>query len=436
MSSLTGFKKYFANFSWLVLEKVCRLGVSFVVAAYVARYLGPRKYGLLNFAISFTSFFTVFVTLGLDGIIARNLVRDPAGEPLIMGTGFRLRILGSITGFAIVLAVIYLIGYDFQTKMLIAVVAVGMLFQPLGVIEPLFQSRVAGRQMTLANLWTIGATSAFRLILVALKATLTAFAWVVAIEKAVQGIAYVAYYRRSGRRGGVWKFSPGLAKELLRDSWPLIFSGLVVMIYMRIDQVMIKEMMSNEAVGYYSAAVYLAEGWYFLGIAASSSLFPAIVKSKSISEALYHDRLQRFYRLMAWMAISVALPVHFMADFLIALIYGPAFHPAAEVLKVNIWTGVFVFLGVASSSWLVTENLQRISLIRTVIGAVLNIVLNLVLIPRNGIVGSAWATLISQAFASYICYAFTRVTFRTFIMQTKAFYPPIRELLDFRAASA
>lgn len=423
-----GAKKYVINFSWLIFEKVCRLGVSFMVAAYVARYLGPGNYGLLNFALSFTGFFTVFVTLGLDGIIARNLVRDPAQEAVILGTAFCLRIAGSAAGFVLVAAALALTGYDAQTRLLVLILAGAMLFQPFGVLEPLFQSRVAARYTTLANLWTMGTISALRLLLVALKATVTAFAGVLLVEKAVLGGALYVFYRRAGGEGGRWRFSRPLARELLRDSWPLIFSGLVVMLYMRIDQVMIRQMLGNEALGYYSAAVYLAEGWYFLGMAASSSLFPAIVKAREISAELYAERLQRFYRLMAWLAISVALPMHFLADPLIALIYGPPFQPAAAVLKINVWTGVFVFLGVASSSWLVTENLQRISLVRTSIGATLNVVLNLLLIPRYGIVGSAWATLIAQAFASYLAYAFVKITHRTFIMQTKAFLPPLGEI--------
>lgn len=420
--------KYVRNFSWIIFEKFCRLCVSFLVAAYVARYLGPGNYGLLNFALSFTGFFTVFVSLGLDGIIARNLVRDPTQEAVILGTAFWLRVIGSMTGFSLVLGALTFTKYDSQTNVLIMVLATAMLFQPFCILEALFQSRVAARYTTFANLWTMGTTSSLRLLLVAMKSTVTAFAVALVVEKIILGGALYVFYRRAGRQGSRWRFSLPLAKELLSDSWPLIFSGLVVMLYMRIDQVMIKEMLDNESLGYYSAAVYLAEGWYFLGMAASSSLFPAIVKAREISEELYYDRLQRFYRLMAWLAICVALPVHFLADHLIYLLYGAAFQPAAEVLKINIWCGVFVFLGVASSSWLVTENLQRISLIRSIVGAFLNIVLNLLLIPRYGIVGSAWATLVAQAFASYLAYAFTKITRRTFIMQTKAFLPPLAEI--------
>lgn len=423
-----GILRYVRNFSWVIFEKLCRLCISFLVTAWVIRYLGPNEYGLLSFAISFTSFFTVFVTLGLDSLIVRDLVRNPEHESVILGTGFWLRLSGSVVGFILITLSILLIGYDAGTRILIMVIASGMILQAPGVLDPFFQSKVQARCIALSNIWAMIAASVVRIALIFAKAPVVAFAFVFVLDKAVLGGTLYAYYRKAGRTVLAWKFSKATAEGLLRNSLPLIFAGLIVMIYMRIDQVMIRGMLGNEALGYYSAAVYLAEGWYFIGIAASSSLFPAIVRAKAQGQTFYHERLQSFYRVMVWLALCVAVPVHFLADPLIAVIYGGGYRQSADVLRVNVWTGVFVFLGIASSAWLVTENLQRISLIRTSIGAALNIALNFLWIPRYGIVGSAWATLISQAVASYLGYACSRITFGTFIMQTKAFYPPFREI--------
>lgn len=423
-----GILRYVRNFSWVIFEKFCRLCISFLVTAWVIRYLGPNDYGLLSFAISFTSFFTVFVTLGLDSLIVRDLVRNPEHESVILGTGFWLRLSGSVAGFMLIAVSITLIDYDAITRILIMVIASGMILQAPGVLDPFFQSKVEARFIALSNIWAMIAASLVRFALIVGKAPVVAFAFVFILDKAVLGGTLYAYYRKAGRTVLAWRFSRETAERLLRNSLPLIFAGLIVMIYMRIDQVMIREMLGNEALGHYSAAVYLAEGWYFIGIAASSSLFPAIVSAKGRGQTIYHERLQSFYRVMVWLALCVAVPVHFLADPLIAVIYGSAYQQSANVLRVNIWTGIFVFLGIASSAWLVTENLQRISLIRTSLGAALNIALNFLWIPRYGIVGSAWATLISQAVASYLGYACSPITFRTFVMQTKAFYPPFREI--------
>jgi O-antigen/teichoic acid export membrane protein len=420
-----GFKKYFANFSWVMVEKAIRMVVAFCVTAYVARYLGPKNYGFVAFAISFVALFSAFGTLGLDSIITRNIVRDREQSTTILGTSFVLKALGGLAGYVSLVIAVLVTGYDSQSRLLILIVGLNLVQAPFSVIEQYFRAKVAAKFITMSNLVAVFATAAFRLILVFLGISLAWFAAAVILERAVLNVMYLLFYQKNAKDLMAWRFRPFLAKEYMRDSWPLIFSGLVVMIYMRIDQVMIKGMLGPESVGLYSAAVYIAEGWYFLGMAASSTLFPAIVNAKKVDEKLYSERLQNFYRLMAWMAISIAVPIHFLAGPIIHLIYGAAFSQAADVLKVNIWTGVFVFLGVASSSWLVTENLQRISLIRTTLGAVMNIVLNLILIPRMGIIGAAYATLTSQATASYIAYAFSKTTYRTFVMQSKAFVPPV-----------
>jgi len=159
----------------------------------------------------------------------------------------------------------------------------------------------------------------------------------------------------------ILKFKRETAVSLLKDSWPLILSSMVIAIYMKIDQVMIKEMLDAEAVGNYAAAVRLSEAWYFIPMVISSSLFPAIINAKKISEKLYYDRLQKLYNLMVWMAISIALPMTFLSDWIVNLLYGAKYSEAGDVLMIHIWAGVFVFLGVASGKWFVAENLQLLS---------------------------------------------------------------------------
>jgi len=186
------------------------------------------------------------------------------------------------------------------------------------------------------------------------------------------------------------------------------------MAYMRIDQIMIKMMLNNQAVGQYAAAVKLSEAWYFIPIVITQSLFPAILSAKKHSEELYNTRLQQLYDIMVWMAICVALPTTLLSDWVITFLYGPDFSQAGIVLAVHIWAGVFVFLGVAGGNWLLAENMQMFGLIPTGLGAIINIVLNLIFIPRWGIPGSAIATLISHMIAAYLGYGFTKKTFKNF----------------------
>jgi len=202
-------------------------------------------------------------------------------------------------------------------------------------------------------------------------------------------------------------------------------SGMVISIYMKIDQVMIKEMLGAEQVGLYAAAVRLSEAWYFVPMAITSSVFPAIINAKKQSEVLYYQRLQKLYDLMVWLAVAIALPTTFLAPWVIRVLYGEAFLPAAGVLSIHIWAGVFVFLGVASGKWLLTENYTRIAFYRTFIGAIVNVVLNIILIPKYGINGAASATLISYFVATFSM-GFIAKTRRQVVLMLKSFLLPIK----------
>jgi O-antigen/teichoic acid export membrane protein len=173
------------------------------------------------------------------------------------------------------------------------------------------------------------------------------------------------------------------------------------MIYMKIDQVMLKHMMSEEAVGFYAAAVRLCEAWYFVPVTICNSIFPAIVNAKNVSEEFYNNRMQKLYDLLTWLAISIAIPVTIFSNQIIVLLFGSEFVSAAPVLTIYIWAGIAIFLGVASSQYLVNENLTKLLFLRALIGMALNVVLNIVLIPIYGIVGSAIATLVSYTAVTF-----------------------------------
>jgi O-antigen/teichoic acid export membrane protein len=213
---------------------------------------------------------------------------------------------------------------------------------------------------------------------------------------------------------------------MLRDSWPLILSGVMVTIYMKIDQIMLGNMTSNEEVGNYAAAVRFSEIWYFIPLAICSSVFPAIIRAKQRSEEEYYDKLQQLYDLMAWISLVIAIPMTFAAIPLMTTLLGEEYTKAGEILAWHIWGGPFVFLGVARSQWLMAENMTRFSFATSLLGAITNIVLNLSLIPIYKGVGAALATAISYALAAYISCLFYPSMFYTAWMLTKALFIPFR----------
>jgi O-antigen/teichoic acid export membrane protein len=419
-----GFVKYFKNTSWLFVEKIFRMVVGFFVSVWVARYLGPDRFGLLSYAQSFVGLFSPIATLGLDGIIVRELVKYPEKENELLGTSFILKLCGAGMLFIILYIAIHFTSNNSYTNLLVFIIASAYIFQSFNIIDLYFQAKVMSKYAVFANSFSLLLSSFVKIILIIKKAPLIAFASVVVFDSFIVALGYIYWFWKIKKEWFIKtiKFRFEIAKQLLKDSWPLILSGMAIAVYMRIDQVMIKEMLNANAVGQYAVAVRLSEVWYFIPMTITSSLFPAIINAKKISEKLYYERLQKLYNLMVWIAIPIAFFMTFFSNWIINLLYGSQYNRAGDVLKIYIWAGVFVFLGVASSKWFINENLQKYSFYRTLTGVIINAILNMILIPKYSIKGAAIATLISQTVASYLFNAFNYKLRRNFVMQTKSLF--------------
>ena len=422
LASRKGFMRYFKNTSWLMGERILRMAVGLFVGIWVARYLGPERFGLFSYAQSFVGLFMAIATLGLDGIVVRELVKDQSKQDALLGTAFILKLIGAFIVLLLLFFTVNIISTDAQTKLLIIVIASATIFQSMNVVDFYFQSKVLSRYVAFTNTFTLLISSAVKVWLILNGASLSAFAWVVLFDSVILSLGYIYFYLKIGNRIKQWSFDKALAQSLLKDSWPLILSGIVISIYMKIDQVMIKEMLGAEAVGQYAAAVRLGEAWYFIPMVIASSLFPAIIEAKKQSEKLYRERLQKLYDLMVWIAVAIALPLTILSDWVVGMLYGEQYIQAGSVFMIHIWAGIFVFLGVASGKWLLVENLQKYAFLRTFVGVVVNIILNIVLIRKFGIEGAATATLVSQIVAAYLYDLFNEKTRCVFYMKTKSVF--------------
>ncbi|MBC3621518.1 flippase [Vibrio metschnikovii] len=417
-----GFLRYFKNTSWLIAEQFLRIIAGLLVGIWVARYLGPQQFGLFSYALAFTAIFAGIAKLGLDGIIVRELINHPDKRDAYLGTAFWLKVMGSIIVMLLMAAVIPFTNNDATTNLFIFIIACGLVFQSFEVVEFYFQSQVLAKLISICKIIQLSLSSLIKIYLVITEAELIWFVLVTTFDALSLAICYFSAYRLQKATVFYTCFNFIIAKRLLKDSWPLIFSSIVVMLYMRIDQVMIKQMLGEYEVGIYSSAVRLSEAWYFLPTLITASLFPAILNAKKNNELLYYSRLQNLYTLMVLIALSVALPTTFLADGIINYLYGSAYQGAGEVLIVHVWSGIFVGLGVARGGWIISENLQLYSMFYLTLGMVVNITGNLLLIPYYGISGAAFSTLISQAFVAIILPSL-------FLKTRKASYMGLKALL-------
>ena len=419
-----GFIKYFKNTSWVLVEKIIRFTVGLFVGVWVARYLGPERFGLLSYAQSFVGLFTIIASLGLNGIVVRELVKNNNLNDEIIGTAFWLKLIAAFGVLLILAIAINFTSNDTYTNILIFIIASATIFQSFNVVDFYFQSKVMSKFVVYANIISLFLSSIVKITLILNQAPLVAFAWVILFDSFILACGFIYFYIKKNLRFKIknLKLKIKTATSLLKDSWPLILSGIAISIYMKIDQVMIKEMMNAEAVGQYAAAVRLSEVWYFIPMVITASLFPAIINAKKKNENLYYLRLQRLYDFMAFMGIAIAVTMTFLSTWITELLYGAQYNQAGSVLVIHIWAGVFVFLGVASAKWFIIENLQMLTLQKTFYGMITNIILNFILIPKYGIQGAAFATLISQAISTYIIDFFHIKTRKMFYMKSKTIF--------------
>lgn len=414
-------QKILGNTGWLFADKVLRMGVGLLVWVWIARYLGPEQFGAYSYALAFVALFSAFATLGLDNIVVRDIVRDPSCKDEILGTAFILKLIGG--GSALLLAtfgILLLRPNDSLAIWLVGIIATGMVFQAFDTIDFWFQSQVASKYTVYAKNTAFLLFALVKIGLILVNAPLIAFALAGAGEIAVGAFGLVIAYKSHGHMLKAWRGSLNWANKLLKNSWPLILGGLSVMIYMRIDQIMLGDMVGSEAVGIYSAATRISEVWYFIPMAIASSVFPSVIQAKSVDDALYYHRLQRLFSLMTALSFVIAIMMTFLSTKVVTILFGKAFSPAGPVLAIHIWASLFVFLGVAQSSWDIAENLTKLALLRTFLGAIINVVLNIILIPHYLAIGAAIATVISYAFSAYILNAFHKKTMPIFRCQTKS----------------
>ncbi len=393
-----GRRRISSNTAWLFGDRVVRMGVGLFIGVWLARYLGPERYGIYSYAIAFTFMFSPIRSLGLERIAVRELVKSPGDAGPIMVNSMLPMVVGGVAAFAAAgIAVGVIRPGDATVRSLVLAVAAGMIFQSFDVVDYYNQSRVESRFTVLPKGAVFLVASATKAGLIMAGASVVAFGWVYGAELlfAAGALTLVYLMRRDTPDLGQWKTSKRQAIDLLADSWPLMISSVLIVINMRIDQVMMGSMLGDRQVGIYSVAVRLTELWYFIPIILQSTLMPSIVKAGEVGRALLDHRMHNFYRLMAVLAYVVIVPMWLLADHLVLLLFGEAYAGAVPMLRWLLITVLFVNLGLARTAFLTTMNWTRFHMVTSVLGALINVALNLILIPVYGGMGAVIASLVA-----------------------------------------
>ena len=430
------FNKYFKNAGWLMVARVGTIFIKMVVTAIIIpNYLGSSLNGELNYPLVLVSFFAAACALGMDSFVTRQLLQQPEKEHTILGTAFRLRLAASIVALPLIYLTYWLIdlytaGPQAAPFRYVFIVSFVCLFQSVSIIDCFFQAKVQGKYIMHIQVGANLLSAVVKLILVFWGASLGWFVWALLFDAVFLAIGYLYYYERQGNRLINWRFDSGMARHLLYYSWPLAFSSVAIILYMKIDQLMLDAYLGKAVFGVYDTVVKLSEGWYFIPTAIVTALFPAIMNARRDDPVRYRRRLQHLYELMTMVSVAIAIVTTLAAPFVYRIFYSSAYAAGAPVLIVHIWAGVFMFLYVATGQYLLAEGYTRISLARAVAGAVINIGLNNWWIPEYGMIGAAYATLVTYASTALFIIFVPRTRAQGWLMLEALFFiPTIRRLV-------
>lgn len=402
------FEKYFKNTGALFIGRVGSLVIKMIVGISVANYLGRGQNGILNGGIVYIYLFSAIASLGLDQFIVKELHAFPNNRDQILGTSFWLKVFAGL----LCIPLIWLAYQVYPAKgtpynYLFIFSFIGII-QAFTVIESYFQSEVQSKYIMQVQIAGNLISAAIKLALIFTRMPLIWFVYAYVLDYALISAGDYFTYQRKGRNVFSWGYNRALAQKLLTYSWPLIISGIMVALYMKIDVIMLQNISGIREAGAYATVAQLSEAWNFVPVVIVTSLFPAILNARRDEPERYNKRIQHMYDLMVYLSVPVAAIITFASP-LIYKLYKPEYAYAAPVLSVHIWSGVFVFLGAASGQYLIAENLNKLTFVRTTFGAVVNIVLNLILIPKMGMMGAAIATLVAYASSTFFLLVIPKV---------------------------
>ena len=394
--------KYLKNNFWLLFDRLFRAFCSLFVGIWIARYLGPKDFGILNYALAFVAFFNVFIDLGLNQIVVRELVKHPKITNYILGTAFRLKFFGTFLAMIGIYVLLFLIKIDNVTKLVIFFLTLRMIFQSVDVIDYFFQAKVISKYTVIARSLAFFISSLLSIYFILNEYSVVYFALSLFVDLLLTALFLIIIYQKNGYILKQWRFSKKIAMNLMKNAWPLALSLFLISIHTKIDQVMIGNMLNITQVGIYSVSVQLSNAWLFFPAILINTYMPYFTNLRKVDKKLYQYQLIQLYSFMFWIGFFVGIVIILFGDIIISLLFGEVYANAYMPLVFNIWNGIFISQAIARGIWMINENLQIYRLYSNIIVVILNVGMNILLIPLYGIIGAAIATLITQAIGTWI----------------------------------
>lgn len=392
-----------------MLSNIYSMILSLVVGALSARFLGPSNYGLLNYGSSIISFFTTISRLGMDSVIVAEIVRNPEKENTYLGTALAMRLFASVLSFFGVWGMVLVLEPGNALLQTVTVMqAIAIIFQATEVLNFWFNAHLEMKYVTITKIVALTLTAVWRISLLAKSATVQWFAMSASIQALVCGICILAFFiKKNGIHLRV-DFTEG--RRIFNNSYHFIINGLAVTLYTQIDRIMLGKFVSEEAVGFYAAASTIAVMWEFVPSAIVDSANPLLIGLYKKDKEKFKEKYQILLLGITALGCLVSLAFTLFGKLAVYILYGEAYYASVPVLTILIWSTAFAMIGNARAIWIISTGRNKYTKYYTMSGAVINAVLNALIIPKWGIAGAACTTLISQIFVALVAPLFFKET--------------------------
>ena len=385
--------------SWMIASKIIQAILALIISMMTARYLGPENYGIINYAASIIAFAIPIMQLGFPNILVQEITNYPEEEGKILGTGVLLNLISSLACIGGVFAFCSIANAGETETILVCVLySTQLIAQAIELVQYWFQAKLLSKYISIASFVAYLVAAAYKFYLLFSSKSVIWFAAFNALDYGFIAIILLIFYFKKYKK--TISFSWSVAKRMFNKSNHYILSSLMVTIFAQTDIIMLKFMLGDYETGLYSSAITCATMTAFVFSAIIDSMRPVIFEAKKTDNEKYELNIKRLYSIVIYLALLQSVVITIFAPLVIRIIAGKEFVDAASALMIVIWFTTFSYTGSIRNIWILGENKQKYLIFINLCGAIMNVGLNVILIPIMGINGAALASLITQVFTN------------------------------------
>ena len=402
------------------------------VGIIVARYLGTEQYGIMNYVISIVAIFQVFADFGLDFIQIREESKNPHLRDKIVGTIFFLKLFFAALTLLAIFITVYIFIEEASIQRYIMLYALSIILNTTWVTRNHFTSMVWNEYVVKTEISRNIIGMLIKIGLVLLHLPLFWFICSLLFDSLLLATGYIISYIKKIDTIKKWSFDKSLAIYMIKQALPLIISGAAIIVYNRIDQMMIGDMIDKSHLGVYSVAVRFTELLIFVPTIIAQTISPMLVEKRKEDLNRYEECSRIFVNVTVSLCILLAVATSLLSYPIVYITFGQAYIGAASVLSILAFKVVGDALSQTSGQLMIVEGIQKYVPIRNIIGCATCIILNLILIKHYGIHGAAYTALItifvSGTFSNFLIPAYNRI----FYKQLKAIFVGWKDIIHIK----